>query len=123
MAIGFRKSILVIEDDSVTRDAVALALQDDGYSVMAVANGHEALVHLRRTQPPHLILLDLMMPVMNGWEFRRQQARDPALESIPVVIVSADAGVPQQAAALGVRDYLVKPIDFVKLLEAVQRCC
>ena len=62
-----RKSILVVEDDAATRDAVALVLEDEGYSVTGVANGQEALHHLRQTPPPNLILLDLMMPVMNGW--------------------------------------------------------
>jgi CheY-like chemotaxis protein len=117
------KSILVVEDDRATRDAVAIVLQDEGYAVTGVANGQEALLHLRQAAPPDLILLDLMMPVMNGWEFRRQQTKEPALKSIPVMIVSADAGVPQKAAALGAVDYLVKPIDLDKLLAAVQRCC
>jgi CheY-like chemotaxis protein len=117
------KSILVIEDDPATRDAVAIVLQDEGYAVTGVANGQEALLHLRRTAPPDLILLDLMMPVMNGWEFRKQQTKEPALKSIPVMIVSADTGVPQKAAALGAVDYLIKPIDLDKLLAAVQRCC
>src|SRR5262249_31446878 len=113
----------VIEDDAATRAAVSLALEVEGYSVTAVANGQEALHHLRCTRPPNLILLDLLMPVMNGWEFRKQQAQDPALQWIPVVVVSADAGVPQKADALTATDYLVKPIDFVQLLEAVQRYC
>ncbi len=117
------KSILVIEDDPATRNAVAIVLQDEGYAVTGVANGQEALLHLRHTAPPDLILLDLMMPVMNGWEFRKQQTKEPALKSIPVMIVSADAGVPQKAAALGAVDYLIKPIDLDKLLAAVQRCC
>ena len=104
MAIGSTKSILVIEDDAATRAAVSLALEDEGYSVTAVPNGQEALHHLRRTAPPDLILLDLMMPVMNGWEFRRQQAQDPALQWIPVVVVSADAAVSQKADALSATD-------------------
>jgi CheY-like chemotaxis protein len=119
-----RKTILVVEDDAATRAAVSLALQDEGYAVTGVANGKEALLHLRRTAPPpDLILLDLKMPVMNGCQFREQQAQDPALKSIPVVVVSADVGVPQKAAALGAADYLVKPVDFDKLVEAVQRHC
>ena len=122
-AVGSGKSILVIEDDAATRDAVSLALEDEGYSVTGVTNGQEALQHLRRTAPPNLILLDLMMPVIDGWEFRRQQVQDPALQSIPVIVVSAHAGVPQKAAALGAAEYLSKPIDFDKLLEAVQRYC
>jgi CheY-like chemotaxis protein len=121
--VGFGKSILVIEDDAAIRDAVSLVLQDEGYSVTGVANGQEALQHLRRTAPPNLILLDLMMPVMNGWEFRTQQAQDPALQSIPVVVVSGHPGIPQKAAALGATEYLIKPIDVDELLEAVRRCC
>ena len=123
MAIGSTKSILVIEDDTATRTAMSFVLEEEGYSVTGVANGQEALQHLRRTRLPDLILLDLMMPVMNGWEFRKQQAQDPALHSIPVVVVSANADVPQKADALTARAYLIKPIDFVQLLEAVQRCC
>ena len=123
MLTGSRKSILVVEDDAATRDAVALVLEDEGYSVTGVANGQEALLHLRQTAPPNLILLDLMMPVMNGWEFRKQQTQDPALQSIPVVVISADGALPQKAAALGATDYLIKPIDLDKLLEAVQRYC
>jgi CheY-like chemotaxis protein len=124
MSIGSRKSILVVEDDAATRDAVSLALEDEGYSVTGVANGQEALLHLRQTvPPPNLILLDLRMPVMNGWEFRKQQTQDPALKSIPVVVVSADVSVPQKAAALGATEYLIKPVDFDKLIKAVQRHC
>jgi len=118
-----RKSILVVEDDAATRDAVALVLKDEGYSVTGVANSQDALLHLRQTAPPNLILLDLMMPIMNGWEFRKQQTQDPALKSIPMLVISADGAVPQKAAALGAKDYLLKPIDLDKLLEAVQRCC
>jgi CheY-like chemotaxis protein len=123
MLKGSGKSVLVVEDDATTRRALALVLQDEGYSVTGVANGHEALLHLRHPPLPDLILLDLMMPVMNGWEFRKKQIQDPKLKSIPVVIVSSDAGVPQKAAALGARDCLVKPIDFEELVAAVQRCC
>ena len=115
------KSILVIEDDAATRDVVTMVLEEEGYAVTGVANGQEALAHLRITEPPHLILLDLMMPVMNGWEFRQQQRQDPSLEAIPVVVVSADGNAPQKAAAIGARDYLQKPIDLDALLAAVQR--
>jgi CheY-like chemotaxis protein len=123
MTTASRKSILVVEDDAATRDAVALVLEDEGYSVTGVANGQEALSHLRQTPPPNLIVLDLMMPVMNGLEFRQQQTQDPALSSIPVLVISADGAVSQKAAALGAKDFLRKPIDLDLLLEAVQRCC
>jgi CheY-like chemotaxis protein len=122
-SVGPRESILVIEDDAATRETLSLALEDNGYSVTGVANGQEALQHLRRTAPPNLILLDLRMPVMNGWEFRKRQAQDPALKSIPVVVISAYADDPQNADALGAKEYLVKPFDFDKLLQAIQRYC
>ena len=88
-----------------------------------LANGQEALLHLRQAAPPNLIVLDLMMPVMNGLEFREQQTQDPALQSIPVLVISADGAVSQKAAALGAKDFLLKPIDLDKLVEAVERCC
>ena len=81
------------------------------------------LRHLRHPPLPDLILLDLMMPVMNGWEFRERQIQDPSLKSIPVVVVSSDARLHQKAAAFGATDYLVKPVDFDDLLQAVQRYC
>jgi len=117
------KAILVIEDDATTRDAMTLILKEDGYSVACAANGQEALTHLRASRRPNLILLDLMMPVMNGLEFRKEQQNDPALKNIPVVVVSADGNVPQKAASIGVADYLLKPVDIDVLLATVRRYC
>ena len=117
------KAILVVEDDAVTREAMTLILREDGYSVASAANGQEALSHLRHSHRPHLILLDLMMPVMNGMEFRKEQQKDPALKNIPVVVVSADGNVPQKAASIGVTDYLLKPVDIDVLLNTVRRYC
>jgi CheY-like chemotaxis protein len=119
------KAILVVEDDAVTRDAMTMILTEDGYSVASAANGQEALSQLRaaRRGKPNLILLDLMMPVMNGWEFCQEQQKDPALKSIPVIVVSADGNVPQKAASIGVADYLLKPVDVEALLATVRRYC
>jgi CheY-like chemotaxis protein len=118
-----QKAILLVEDDAATRDALALILEEDGYAVASAANGQEALSHLRASRRPNLILLDLMMPVMNGWEFRKEQQKDPALKNIPVVVVSADGNVPQKAASIGVADYLLKPVDVDVLLNMVRRYC
>jgi CheY-like chemotaxis protein len=115
--------ILLVEDDEATRTAMALALELQGYTVTAVANGQEALDQLRAAGRPCLILLDLMMPVMDGWQFRRAQAQDPALAGIPVVVVSADGSVPQKAAALGAAGFLQKPVEVDDLLVTVQRHC
>jgi CheY-like chemotaxis protein len=115
--------ILLVEDDPSTRDAMALALELQGYNVVTAADGQQALDHLRGDGRPCVILLDLMMPIVDGWAFRRQQQLDPSLASIPVVVVSADGSVPQKAAALGAADYLQKPVDVDQLVAAVRRHC
>src|SRR5437879_6509382 len=99
------KTILVVEDDTATRDALSLILEAEGFGVMGAANGQEALDQLRGSRRPDLILLDLMMPVMDGWQFRRAQAQDPALSAIPVVVLSADGNVHQKAASLRATGY------------------
>jgi anti-anti-sigma factor len=116
-------NILVVEDDAVTRDALKTVLEEKGYGVACAHDGRQALDRLGAAEPPALILLDLMMPGMDGWEFRREQERDPALASIPVVVVSGAGDVPAAAAALGVEDYLQKPVEFDQLLATVRHYC
>ena len=113
-------TVLVVEDDDLTRDATALTLADAGYHVATAANGQEALDLLHGGLPPDVILLDLMMPVMDGWEFRRRQRLDPALAGIPVVVVSAAAGLEQKAATLGATQLLLKPYESDRLLITIQ---
>ena len=83
--------LLVVEDDSDIRTAMVAILEDEGFQVTAHEDGRSALEFLRAsvTALPSLILLDLMMPIMNGWEFREQQLADPKLDKIPVVVVTA----------------------------------
>src|SRR6476620_2244355 len=81
--------ILVVEDDEMTRESMVELLRESGYTVDAAVNGAEALAHLRTHPHPCVILLDLMMPVMTGQEFRREQLKDSALAAIPVIVVSA----------------------------------
>src|SRR5438270_7170536 len=107
---GGDRSILLVEDDAATREALALILGTEGYRVTGAANGAEALGVLRSAPPPDLILLDLMMPIMDGWQFRREQVRDAALSAIPVVVLSADGNVQQKASALHAAGYLQKPV-------------
>jgi CheY-like chemotaxis protein len=112
------KRILVVEDDSITSGAVKMVLEWEGYCVDCAANGREALNHLRQSEEkPSLILLDVMMPVLDGHQFREEQKRDPALDSIPVVVVSA-ADLDSSLDASG---HIHKPFQPEELLEAIHR--
>ena len=116
--------ILIVEDDPDIRETLAEILQDEGYSVSGAANGQEALTHLRSGRPmPRLILLDLMMPVMDGWEFRSEQKQDPALAAVPVIVVSGDGNIAQKALSVEAAGYLGKPIDLDALLETIEAHC
>ncbi|WP_434046004.1 MULTISPECIES: response regulator [Sorangium] len=115
--------ILVVEDDLDIRSILSQLLVFEGYDVEEAADGAEALALLRRDQPPALILLDLMMPVMDGWQLRAELQRDPALSSIPVVIVSADVRAEQEASRLRVAGLLKKPLQIEPLLDLVHRIC
>ena len=114
---------LIVEDDGDIRDSLTQILREEGYAVTGVANGQEALDHLHRAGPSDLILLDLMMPVMDGWQFRIRQQEDPDLAAIPVVVLSADGNVRRKAEALGAQGALAKPFDLDSLLDAVTRLC
>jgi CheY-like chemotaxis protein len=113
--------ILVVDDDTAIRDSLSELLVDEGYQVAAVENGREALDYLRQRGLPCLILLDLMMPVMDGFEFIGAQQADPALADIPVVVITA-AG---EAKAKSVRasQVLPKPLRADQLISAVKRFC
>ena len=117
------KHILFVEDESDLRPALTALLGLKGYRVGWAGNGREALEYLRRGDRPDLILLDLVLPDMDGWAFRREQRHDPALASIPVVLVSADDDLARSAAALGARGYLEKPVGLDDLVRAVRQNC
>ncbi len=116
-----RNDVLAVDDDY----DVLLALQDvlemEGYRVIPARSGREALELLRRGLRPAVILLDLMMPEVSGWEFRAQQLQDEALARLPVVVVSGQGLSMREVAALGVNDYLKKPVDLDELLTTVAR--
>ena len=115
-----RKSILVIDDDEAVRDALAMVLADDGYPVTTAVNGLEALRYLRTAeQKPDLILLDVMMPVMDGYQFRAEQQSDPALASIPVLVLTAGAADPH-LLEMKANSYIRKPINLTTLLAVVE---
>jgi CheY-like chemotaxis protein len=115
--------IFVVDDDPGIRESLADVLEDEGYTVVTAVDGREALAKLRGQGPvPCVILLDLMMPVMNGAQFYAEQQRDPALASIPVVVISADDNIRQKAAALG-GQYISKPVQIEQVLDAIDRHC
>jgi CheY-like chemotaxis protein len=118
-----RASILIVEDDADLREALSQVLRDEGYEVLGAAHGREALDRLRGGRRPCLILLDLTMPVMNGWQFRAEQRDDPELASIPVIVLSAGQDLSAQMPVLGLREYIRKPIRLESLLESVARFC
>jgi len=111
--------VLVVEDDEFVRQALAPILTQAGYQVSFAENGQEALRQLRSECLPSVILLDLRMPVMDGWEFRIVQQDDPKLALIPVVAVSADGSA--QAAAISAQAYLRKPLGSKALLSTLER--
>jgi len=117
------RSVLIVEDDFDVRDALSQLLEFEGYLVAGAANGQEAIDHLRSTPPPTAILLDLMMPIMDGYQFRSELMRDPSLASIPVIVISADSSVAEKAARMGAAAYLRKPIEVDALLHTLERCC
>ena len=116
--------ILVVEDESGQREALAEVLSRLGYEVQCAANGSEALELMRRSESlPGLILLDLMMPVMDGWEFRAQQRRDRALAHVPVVVLSALDDAAKKAVQDGAAAFVSKPLHWQALLSVVERFC
>jgi CheY-like chemotaxis protein len=121
---GCDRTVLVVEDDREVRDAIAEVLADCEYKAVEASNGAEALQQLRNAViRPCLILLDVMMPTMDGWEFRAQQQRDPSVKDIPVILLSAHTDVKTVAAQMQAAGFLAKPVAVDNLLETVERFC
>jgi CheY-like chemotaxis protein len=115
------KAVLVIEDDLDTQDAICGLLEYSGYRAIGVSNGREAIQFLKTHSAPNVIVLDLMMPVMNGWEFRDLQSADAGLAKIPVVVISASGALPRDVLGKGAVDYVPKPFDPDRLVAAIER--
>ncbi|MDC0745067.1 response regulator [Polyangium sp. rjm3] len=117
---GRERRVLVVDDDEDLRRTVTMVLAEEGYSVLEAANGAEALTRLHDGPLPDVILLDLMMPVMNGEQFRRAQRADPSLAEVPVVLMTAAGSrAVEPLMALGPTRVLHKPVGLEPLLEAV----
>ena len=114
-------TVFIIEDDVDTRDMLAKFLELEGYKVELASNGRQALDLLTTGASACVIVLDLMMPVMDGWEFRRRQIEDARLKNIPTIVVSA-AGR-ERLAQISADAYLSKPVDMDELLERVSKLC
>jgi CheY-like chemotaxis protein len=114
-----KPTLMVVEDDSDLRETVCSALEDAGMSCVGARNGADALSRLRGGLNPDLIMLDLMMPVMNGWAFREEQKKDPRLAAIPVIVVSAFPNLETDTA--DGCSYLRKPMELDALLAAIQK--
>jgi CheY-like chemotaxis protein len=115
--------VLIVEDNADLRDSMGMLLEAEGYEVTAASNGKEALQYLSKGLSPCLILLDLMMPIMNGWEFREAQRQEPQLALIPVVLLSAIDNSTERITSLAVAARLVKPVPPHVLLDKVQQHC
>ncbi len=118
-----RHRILVVEDHVDTAEAFAIIFEARGLHVSVASNGADALTILEHDQNFCAILLDLMMPGMDGRTFRRAQRADARMADIPVIIVSGDPTISEAARQLGVSNFLQKPIDPVELVKAVERQC
>jgi CheY-like chemotaxis protein len=111
--------ILVVEDDEDAREAMIALLQMKGYRAVPAGNGREALDYLDQASAPDLIILDLWMPVMDGWHFRSEQIRNPRLAHIPVIVVTALS----DRADVDANEIIIKPVDVDRLLTTVDQYC
>ena len=114
-----RGRVLVIDDDEMIQESLREVLLDEGYEVLLAQNGVDALAKLKQGPPPTVILLDLMMPVMDGWQFRAEQKKDPALARIPVIVITAAGNAVR--ASVDADLFMTKPVRLEDLLAAVGR--
>lgn len=114
-------TVLVVDDDPDILEALSEILEAEGFEIRRARNGKEALDRLE-PDPPQLVLLDLMMPVMDGWEFaQRMRQRPLEIARIPIIVLSADRNVGSKASDLGAVGHLAKPFELNDLLELVRR--
>jgi CheY-like chemotaxis protein len=118
----YQQSILIIEDDRDIRDVLSELLQLEGYRVYVAEHGQEGLNFLKTSkQLPDLILLDVMMPVMDGYQFLKEQNLDIKLKEIPVVVMSADVSAQKRLASAKIAEFMKKPVDLDHVLSTVAK--
>jgi CheY-like chemotaxis protein len=117
-----RATILVVDDDPGVREVLEMVLSDEGYRVASAGDGREALAYLAHEEAPDLVLLDIMMPVMDGYEFRAAQRDDPLFSAIPIVVLSAGESS-ARVTAMDAAAVLKKPFDIDALLAVVEKVC
>jgi CheY-like chemotaxis protein len=120
------KTILVVDDDPIQREGLAVVLRTEGYTVVVGADGEEAIEHLKQGAPIDLVLLDMMIPppACDGWHFLEKRKSDAALATVPVLIITGLAiANAEWAASLGAAGYVKKAVDVKSLLTEIRRCC
>jgi CheY-like chemotaxis protein len=120
MRVG-RKRVLVVDDDEDIREIITLIVEEEGLEPSAAVDGEDALAQLGSGRKPALVLLDMMMPRLNGADVLSRMRADPALTGIPVVLLSGDLGVRHVAAALGADGSLGKPVELDELLGVIRK--
>lgn len=114
------KRILIVEDDNSIRELLVELLQSEGYEVSSAVNGLEGLKCLETEKQPDLILIDLMMPVMDGYSFRTEQMKHPGWSKIPVVVMSAEANAKEKMKSYNITAFLSKPVELDTILSTVE---
>jgi CheY-like chemotaxis protein len=116
-----KKRILVVEDDSSIRELLVELLESEGYEVASAVNGAEGLKVLQIQRTPDLILIDLMMPVMDGYTFRTEQLKNPQWALIPTVVMSAEANAKEKMKKFNISAFLSKPVELETILQTVAK--
>ena len=122
-AMGEQPQVLIVEDDPELLQGLASILEEEGFSLERASNGLEAIELLRKGLRPRLILLDLTMPIVNGWELRLYQQRDPELSSIPVVLITGGTYQRDELEWVRPAEVLSKPLDVTRLLALIREHC
>jgi two-component system chemotaxis response regulator CheY len=115
-------TVLIVEDDRDSRELLAALVEYEGHGVAVARDGIEALERLEHLRPC-VVLLDLMMPRMNGWELRSRMLSEPLLADIPVIVVSGVSDMESRGASLEARASFSKPVDLSRLLDSIREIC